>query len=317
MLEKCNGYRECIEFKLRQHPDYKDESQALIDSRVNILGEPKHFQESYFDKDSRTVQEFAGKIIDDFKILPFLPSNEAEERARKNFTSLGNFPLKLLFYPGPSLSVADAPLDVQLQVGQYTFDWNSTGLVIPKIALTKYFQPVLSVCPMESMFSSQKRAKVNEAIQTMNLDLQTQLVFEFVAKREELLKAVVQVAVDYNRHKEYDIITSTRVHFMTDICLAVGIPTSAVIKSLRQFIQHVDKSQYASQHFSSHLVLDNFVIDLNWHNKTASLPQIDLQYFIAQYFHFHMLSWVEKGRPKCWSCDELNCQLPELEKLLH
>ena len=321
MLGKCNGYRECIEFKLRRNPDYKDESQALIDSRMNILGEPKHFQESYFDKDSRTIQELAAKIIDDFKITPLLPSNEAKERARKNFSSLSNSLLKFLFSPvshfGPSLSILDAPLDVQLQVGQYTLDWSSTGLVIPKRAPTRHSQPVLSVCPMESMFASQQRTKVNEAIQTMNLDLQTQLVSEFVTKRDELLKAIIQVAVDYNRHKEYDEMTSTNAHFMTDICTAVGIPASTVIKSLWQFRQHIDNSQYASQHFSSHLALDNFVIDLNWHNKTSSLPQIDLQYLIAQYFHFHMLNWVEKGKPEYWSCDEPNCQLPELEKLLH
>ena len=319
ILGKFNGYRECIEFKLRRHPDYKDESQALIDSRVDVLGEPKHFQESYFDNDSHTIQELAARIIDDFKVIPFLPSNEAKERAQKNFIALNNFPLKLLLYPvsqGSSLDVFDAPLDARLQIGQYTLDWSSTGLVIPKKAPARHFQPVLSMCPMESMFASDQRAKVNEAIQTMNLDLQTQLVFNFVAKREELLRAIIQVAVDYNRHKEYDK-TSTSAHFVTDICKAVGIPASTIITSLRQFRQHISKSQYTLRHFSSHLALDNFVIDLNWHNKTASLPQIDLQYFIAQYFHVHMLNWVEKGRPEYWTCDEQNCQLSELEKLLH
>ena len=62
---------------------------------------------------------------------------------------------------------------------------------------------------------------MNKAIQTMNLDLQTQLAFEFVIKRDELLKATIQVAVDYNHHKEYNEMTSTSAHFMTDICTAV------------------------------------------------------------------------------------------------
>ena len=320
MLRKCNGYYECIEFKLRRHPDYKDESQALIDSRVDILGEPKHFKESYFEKDSCTIQELAAKIIDDFKIIPFLPSNEAKEKTQKNFTALSKFPLKLLFYPQyqeSSLDVFNAPLDVRLQVGEYTLDWSSGGLVIPKKAPTRHFLPILSVCPMESAYASQRSAKVNEAIQAMNLDLQTQLVFDFVAKQDELLKAISLVAVEYNRHKEYDQTTSSSAHFVTDICKAVGIPASTVITSLRQFRQHISKSQYALRYFFSHLALDNFVIDLNWHNKTASLPQIDLQYLIAQYFYVHMLNWVERGRPEYWACKEQNCQLPELEKLLH
>lgn len=316
MLGKCNGYHECIEFKLKRHPDYMDESQALIDSRVDILGETKHFQEIYFDKDSRTTQELAARIIDDF---PFLPSSEAKERVRKNFTALNKFPLKLLFYPlsqDISLDVFNVALDVRLQVGQYILDWNTTGLVIPQKVPTRHFQPMLTVCPMGSMPTSQQSAKVNEAIQTMNLDLQTQLAFEFVAKQDELLKAIIQVAVDYNRHKEYDVTMSTSAHFATDICGAVGIPASTVISSLRQFRQHISKSQYALRHFFSHLALDNFVIDLNWHNKTASLPQIDLQYLVAQYFYIHMLNWVEQGRPEYWTCSEQNCQLSELERLL-
>jgi hypothetical protein len=318
MLGKCNGYHECIEFKLRRHPDYKDENQALIDSRVDILGEPKHFQETYFDKDSQTTQELAARIIDDFKIIPFLPSKDAKERTQKNFTALNTFPLKLLFYPlsqQSSLDVFNAPLDVRLQVGQCILDWSSTGIVIPKKAPTRHFQPMLSVCPME-LSASLQRAKVNEAIQTTNLDLLTQLVFDFVAKQGNLLKAVIQVAVEYNRHKEYHEITSTRVHFVTDICKAVGIPAGTIITSLRQFRQHISTSQYALRHFFSHLALDNFVIDLNWHNKTASLPHIDLQFLVAQYFYVHMLNWVEKGRPEYWTCEEQNCQLSELEKLL-
>ena len=319
MLGKCNGYHECIEFKLRRHPDYKDENQALIDSRVDILGEPKHFQETYFDKDSQTTQELAARIIDDFKIISSLPSKDAKEKTQRNFTALNTFPLKLLFYPlsqPSSLDVFNAPLSVRLQIGQYILDWSSTGLVIPKKVPTRHFLPILSICPIESS-ASQQRAKVNEAIQTMNLDLLTQMVFDFVAQQGELLKAITQVAVEYNRHKEYDKTTSTSAHFVTDICKAVRIPTGTIITSLRQFRQHISTSQYALRHFFSHLALDNFVIDLNWHNKTASLPQIDLQYLIAQYFYVHMLNWVEMGRPDYWTCKEQNCQLSELENLLH
>ena len=281
---------------------------------MDILGEPKHFQESYFGKDSSATQELAAKILDDFMIKDL-------ERSQKNFAALNNFGMKLLFYPAsqgcPHLDVLETALDVRLQIGQHVLNWNSTGLVIPQEVPTKHIQPVLSVCPMESMCASPQRSKVNEAIQTMSLELQTQLVFDFVAELEKVTTAVVQVAVDYNRHKEFDEMASSNADFVADVCAAVGIPPSNVVKSLQQLRQQVTRSQYASHQFSSHLALDNFVFDLNWYNKTASLSQVDLQYLISQYFHVHVLNWQEKGRPQYWKCDEQNCQLSELERLLY
>lgn len=317
LLGKCSGYRECIETKLRTLPNYKDESQLVIDSMVNTLGEYAYFQETYLDDNSCTCQNVVREMVDGFEKVSLLAG--AQERAQKNFAALCSFPLKFLFYPVAQFerdNVLDVPSEVRLQISQYELEWNVAGLVIPKQVRTKHSQPVLTLCPADSRWSTfvnRKRAKINEAIQKMDLDLQTRLMFEFVEKRDELLKAMTDVVMEYNRHKEYDEKRLTNNHFVADICKAVGIPMTTLVGSLQQF----NKSQYATRRFASHLDLDNFVIDLNWENKTKLLPQIDIQYLIAQYFHFHVVNWERMKRPQHWTCDIQNCQMSELEKLIH
>lgn len=318
-LGKCSGYRDCIEFKLRTRPDYMNTSQLVVDSMVNTLGEHTNFKATYFDDNLCTCQGIVQKMTDDFEYVPFLTMDKAQERARKNFAALCRFPLKLLFHPVmhfQSGNVLDIPSEVGLQIGQYELEWNIAGLVIPKQVQAKHFRPVLSVCPADSKWSAfirQKIPKVNEAIQKMDLGLQTQLMFELVEKRDKLLAAMIEVIVDYNRYKQYDEKKLANGHFVVDVCKTVGIPATAIVESLQQF----NGSQYSKRHFTSHSDLDNFVIDLNWENKTASLPQIDLQYLIAQYFHFHSANWEQMKRPEHWTCDMQNCQLLELEKLIH
>ena len=263
-----------------------DESQNVVDSMVDVLGESEKFLARYFDKDLCASQDLALKMVDDFKTVPLLSKDEAKGRAQKNFTTLCDFPLKLLFHPIPQgsssemVALDDAPLQVTLQVGQNILEWNIVGLVIPKQAQAKHFRPVLTICPMDSSpwstFVHQRRAKMDEAIQKMDPDLQTQLIFEVVAKREELMTTIVKVVVDYNRHKEYSEMRLANCHFVADICKAVGIPASTIIKSLRQCREDVGRGQFTKQHFASHLALDSFVIDLNWKDKTASLPQVDI-----------------------------------------
>ena len=322
LLGKFKGYRECIAFKLRTHPDYEEETPSMVDSMVNILGEVEHFRMNYFNGESCTCQDLTQKMVDDFKTFPFLRKEEAQDIVRRNFSALSSFPLRFLFRPlsqAPTFERGHfhgVPLDVRLQVGEYELDWNIVGLVIPKPVQAKHFQPVLSLCPTESTWSTfvkERRAKVNEAIERMDTNLQTQLIFEFVAKRHELLSAVIEMIIDYNRHKEYNEMRLASNHFFTEICKTVGIPSTGTVECLQQ----LGHSQYATSRFTSHLQLDNFVIDLNWANQTASLPQVDVQYLIAQYFHFHVAKWEEMKRPKHWTCSVQNCQLYELEKLLH
>lgn len=318
-LGKCSGYRYCIEFKLRTLPDYTNLSQPEIESTVNTFGEHAYFRAAYFEDNLCTCQDIVRKMVDDFRYVPFLTTDKAQERARKNFAALCRFPLKLLFYPVAQFergNVQDVPSEVGLQIGQYEFEWNISGLVVPKQVQAKHWRPVLSVCPTDSKWSAficQKTAKVNEAIQRMDLELQTQLMFELIEKRDKLMAAMIEVIVDYNRHKEYDEKKLTNSHFVVDVCKAVGIPPTAIVESLHQF----NSSQYVTRHFSTHLDLDNFVIDLNWENKTTSLPQVDIQYLIMQYFHFHVVDWEQMKRPEHWTCNMQNCQLLELEKLIH
>ena len=328
LLGKCKGYRECISFKLSTHPTYTDKGYREIESMVNTLGECRNYQDKYFNDDSFTCQDLVAKMVADIN-SPILTHEEeirAEIRARDNFDALCNFPLKLSYYPvarGSSISsiyerrsVLDVPLEVKLQLGPYEFTWNIVGLVIPTEVQVKRFQPVLNLSPPEtkwSKFVSQQRAKIDEAIQKMDPGLQMQLMFDLVAKRDELLKAVVDVIVDYNRHNEYDERRLSNSHFVLDVCKAVGVPADTVVDSLR----HFNESRYATRNFTSHVDLDNFVIDLNWSNKTSSLPQVDIQYLITQYFHFHVVDWQSRGNPQHWACDVQNCQLTELERLIH
>ena len=327
LLGKFKGYHECISFKLSTHPAYMDKSDAEIESMVNILGEYRNYQDHYFSDDLFTCEGLAMKTVADLE-SPILTQEDeirAEIRARNNFDALSNFPLKLVYYPtdqgfsinGRGGGVLDIPLEVSLRLGPYELDWNIVGLVIPiKAQKLKCFQPVLSLRPAESKwtkFVHQQRLKVDKAIQDMDPGLQTQLMFDFVAKREELLRAVVDVIVDYNRHREYDEKRQSNGHFVSDVCKAAGIPADSVVKSMRQF----NESRYATRNFTSHVDLDNFVIDLNWGNKTSSLPQIDIQYLITQYFHFHVVDWQSRGKPEHWVCDVRDCQLTELERLVH
>ena len=321
LLGKFKGYRECIAFKLRTHPSYMDETQSVIDSMVKTLGECEHFRMNYFDDDLCTCKDLVQTMFDDFKNFHCLQRNVVEDRAQENFAALCRFPFKFLYHPSSKRStfergnLLDVPLDVRLQVGKYELEWNVAGLVIPKLVQPKHYQPVLSVRPTESYWSTfvqEQKTKVEEAIQKMDADLQTRLIFELVEKREKLLTSVVQVIMDYNRHKEYDEMRLANRHFVADVCKAVGVPSSDTVNSLQQF----SKSQYTRRHFSTHLQLDSFVIELNWANKTASLPQADIRYLIAQYFHFHVVNWEEKKRPEHWMCTVHSCQLLELEKLV-
>ena len=256
----------------------------------------------------------------DFDKKSDIPEAEARKRAEKRMKIFTNFPARILVY---SMKKKSSHLTAALQVGHYYFEWNKTGLIMPKTveSLTTK-QPVLRVgVPQEGVWSnfvSTLQPRIAEALLKLDYDTIIQLQYELACKKDELLYAIIDVCVRYNRNNSYRQKSCSNAHFIRDSQLALGIAqpckfSRTLPDHLKKLSQAWKKLQWGKTKFENHGELDSFVEDTV---AIKTMPQEGLEFMMSKYFAFHVSSWDKMVEDRTWACAGLKCMLQTVEDSL-
>lgn len=310
------GYRERVLYKLQHHPD---KSLAKEKDIIDKLTERERFRDSFCTNIVEGISEaLVVEASADFQKTD-ITDKEASDRAEKRMKIFSNFPVKILLY---NVKRKSSQLSAALQVGTYYFEWGKTSLIVPKKVdelTTK--QPVLKVgLPQEGVWSSyvqELQPRISQALKQLDYDLLIQLKYEFACKKDELLCALIDTVVRYNRVSAYSKRKCNSVHFIRDAQLALGIAQPNKVS--RNVQEHSKKAKQAWKKqtpenikIETHGDLDTFV------EETLALETMNQEtwdYVITKYFQFHVSGW-EKDESSQWSCSGQNCMLPKVEALV-
>ena len=312
------GYRDRVLYKLQHHPNKELLKQKDI---VDKLTEREKFRECFC---SSVVEGKSEMLVvetsTDYQKASFT-EKEARERAKERMKVFCNFPVKLLLYCAKRKS---STLTIALQVGNSYFEWSKGSLIIPECVdeLTSR-QPVLKMhLPQEGAWSSYVQVlqpRIAQALKLLDYDALIDLQYQLVHKKDELLHALIDLAVKYNRANSYSQRKCNNQDFIRDAQIALGVaePTK-VSKSAQEHLKKVmqawRKQSLERLKIENHNELDKYTYGTI---NMEAVTQETLNYFIGQYFVFHVSAW-EKEDPSSilWSCDGQNCMLTTLEDMV-
>ena len=311
---KKKGYKERVHNKLKQQPNKELlEDESIIDK----LTEREKFRETFCCDIIEGVSEaLVMETSADYQKKD-ISEAEARERAAKRMKVFYNFPVKLLLYNSKRNS---SKLSLALQVGNYYFKWSKTSLIIPKrIAELTSKQPVLKIAmSQEGAWSSHVNElwpQISQAVSQLDYERLIALQYQLAARKDELLSALIDTTVRYNRAESFNLVTCNNLDFLSDAQKALGIsrpskPSNSFKDHMKKVKQVWEKQMKEKIKIKSHGELDMYITD------TYKLHEVNremLEYFIAQYYEFHLSDW-EREPCDQWSCVGQNCKLPMVER---
>ena len=302
-------------YKLLHQPD---EQLLRQDDIVEKLTERERFRDAFCTNIIEGVSEaLVVETSADYQKKSDLPEVRARERAANRMKVCCNFPARLIMYCPKQKS---STLKAALQVGNYYFEWNKTNVIMPKkVEDFTSKQPILTLSvPQEGAWSSfvnELQPRITEALRKLDYDVLICLQYELAGKKDELLYALIDVCVSYNRNNAYRQKKCNNSHFIKDAQMALGVASPAkVSRTLQELMKKATqtwKKQQAGKKFENHGDLDQFMHDIA---MNEALPQESLEYLMCRYFQFHTSAWEQQpDDKKGWSCAGLKCMLERVE----
>ena len=316
--------------------EYREASDEDIDKVVMRFTEFEEFRDGY-DCFPATVEETSkGHTMDavadrEWREAERLSHEGAIRKVQQRFDALSRFPIKLVLRVKPGEQelghgAYEAQLEPVILIHDHMLQWNSCGLVIPRRIDFQTFPPVLTtpillgskwstyICKMRSKMKGIVKGRPGK------LQREIKLLFELTAKKDSLIAAVIKLAIDYNRNKQYDERNCNSGHFILDVLATMGVVRLPEIReSLGQQLEEARvlcAETLPRTEFADHAELDGFVRS-RCQNDTLSLLSIaDTQYLVCKYFFFHVRQWQLSQSPERKTCDKKQCQLKHLEEHL-
>lgn len=297
-----------------------DEQLLREEDILEKLSEREKFRDAFCTNIIEGVSEaLVVETSADFQKKSDIPETEAKRRAAERMKIFTNFPVSILVY---STKRKSSHLTAALQVGNYYFEWNKTSVIMPKkVENLTAKQPVLRLgVPQEGVwpsFVNAVQSRISEALEKLDYDTLIQLQYELACRKDELLYALIDVCVRYNRANTYRNMNCNNSHFIRDAQLALGIAQPSKISRgtiqdhLKRLTQMWKKLQSGKVKFESHSDLDTFVEDTV---VTETMPQEGLEYLMSKYFLFHVSGWDQHAEDRgTWSCAGIKCMLKTVE----
>ena len=328
LAAKFSGYRDEVKLKFRDHPQYDEEKEEEF---VDILTEAEQFYQYFF---SSLVENTQKVILDTSEDYKRRASGELTWETvccitQERFERLCNLPMSLIYradlkHSKPRQAVLKTPLLVSLQVGNLTFEWNKTGLVIPCKIDPAFPKPVTTErlvlvrnLDQQSQWNQSVTtwtSQINEAIEKKDEDAVIAVMYDLFEKREKMILSLIQLITNYNRYKHYHRKQCRNNHFVEEAMENLGILNPPTVSmTLRNYLETLaPNSAIADKHFPAHYDLDLYLFE-NIGGKMVGKEE--LEFLVSKYFMFHMEGCKGK-RVNEWTCTEPSCQLLDLLKKL-
>lgn len=286
------------------------------------------------------MDETANAVKEDLaeKELKFTHPDEVEQakrRAERRFSSVCNFPIKLIFAPlkrhqrvanvfAAMLNMHFGPLHVALQVGNVVLDWDDRSLVSPSLLTYKDQLMELDLQPHCKWieFTARHKSRMRKAARDLNFYEQIELTNILSDEKRSLLGSLILLIIQYNSYYRYDLTNRNCQHFVLDALsvLRVGIPIELSGDLGVYYLGLIrGKSLSVTSQFATHSDLDARVCKKG-EEAIANLPQHDLEFLLSLYFHFHLENRGKLNRDKkaleLWGCEEAHCCIGEVQRLI-
>ena len=314
ILKKIKGgYRAKVLHKVRHHPD---KTLAREDNIVDNLTERERFRENFCTgiiegiSEALVVETSAGSQMTD------ITTEEARCREKKRMKVICNFPVKLLLYKAKRKSTH---LKTALQVGGYYFEWNKTNLIIPKrVDELIATRPILKVAVSQqgewSSYLNAHEPGISLALEQLDYDALIQFQYQLTQKKDELLCALIDTIIHYNRNNAYNFRKCNSDQFLSEAQLALGIEHPNKVTGAREHHKAVKKAwkKLTPEKIKTHQDLDKYA-----ELQREHMAQEALDYCFDCYFTLHNCKWErDREEPgKEWSCSN-DCKLPIVEQLV-
>lgn len=331
------GYYSRVAVKLRQVPKYAEMSDQEIHCMVEMLTSVEEFRASYkcfqdiveAPSEGLAIDASSDKeLVDRTQLHPEQATGKIAERYEK----ICKFPVKLVLCVKPNRpsqeppgSVVESSLHAALLVSDHLFEWDKSSLVIPrKTDLAR--QPALTTGILyESEWFTyivRQRSKLEATISSPPdriHDQEINLMFDLTTKKDDLVKSVLRVVVNYNQNKTYDQKKCNNQHFIGEVTKALGVKKlpafgASLKQQLEQSKQQCSRALARAQ-LTNHVLLDEYICNIG-EEKLRDLTVFDLEYLVGKYFHYHVEAWERSADPDQWCCQEAKCQLNNIEKQL-
>ena len=327
------GYHARVVAKLRNLPEYATANAEVIERVVSDLTECELFRTKY-DCFSGAIEQISkGYTFEAMADLARIEADQlqhdaAKSKVRERYDSLSRLPVRLMLrikqVDHPPAKIFDAQLDAVLLVLDHIIEWNASSLVIPQHIDLNKFPPALMTPVLHgsewSVYVSSQQSKMKGVVKSHSNKLhkkEINLIFKLTTRKDGVISAIVNTAVDYNKSKQYHEVDCNNHHFIRDVAAAMGIKRLPEIgESLGRQLEisrQLCKETLPRTEFADHAELDDFIHD----GDTLSQLNIrDVEYLIGKYFHFHVRHWERLNCPDQWTCEEYDCQLKTLEEQL-
>lgn len=316
ILKKIKGgYRAKVLHKVQHHPN---KTLSREDNIVDNLTETERFRENFCTDIIEGVSEALVVETSADSQMADITTEEARCRVEKRMKVFCSFPVKLLLYRAKRKS---AHITTALQVGGYYFEWNRTNLIIPKrVDELIATRPVLKVAvSQEGEWSSYLKAHehgISHALKRLDYDALIQLQYQLMHKKDELLCALIDTIVHYNRNNAYNFRKCNSTQFLREAQLVLGIEHPNKVTGAREYHKTVKeawkKLTPEKVQIKTHQDLDKYA-----ELQREHVVQEVLDYCIDLYFTLHVSKWEgDREEPgKEWSCSK-DCKLPIVEQLV-
>ena len=327
---KDRGYHARVAAKLQNLSDYDAASAEVIERAVSDMTECELFRTKYDCFSGIIEQTSKGYTYEAMADLARIEAEQlqydtAKSKVRERYDSLSRLPVRLMLRikqtDQPPARIFDAQLDPVLLVLDHIIEWNANSLIIPQRVDLNKLPPTLMTPVLHgsewSIYVSSQRSKMRNVVKTRSDKLhkkEIELVFKLTTKKDGVISAIVQTAVNYNKHKHFHERDCNNRHFIQDVTAAMGIKRLPEIgeslgRQLKQFRQLCVETLPRTE-FADHAELDEFIRD---GDSLSQLNIRDVEYLIGKYFHFHVRHWERLNYPNQWTCEEDGCQLKKLE----
>ena len=257
--------------------------------------------------------------------------SQAVRRSERRFSNVCHFPLMLILTPfkrgrkkanlfASVLEMRFGPLHASLQVGNVILEWNDTSLVAPYLCA---FEDEMVRLDMQRHskwinYTAEHHLTMKKAAEELDFSKQIELVY-MIASEKNLIDALIDVIVKYNKHYYYNVIDRNCQHFVLDAlhALQVEVPTTLTGK-LGQYYKALlkGKTQSVPSEFKTHSDLDKYVMLEVSKGTITDMPQHDLEFILTVYFRFHVESRSKLTGKALdeWQCKESHCRIAEIEE---
>ena len=291
--------------KVKRHPRFAGRSEADHKALAKEFTDheliKRKFEHLLEMRDMEDIQQKSGTARGFYLPVKLFLSKLNREPSRNNklFT-----PLLLYMF---------APLHAGLIIGDVFVEWYDSGLVVPSIVPAPGGGTCMTSEGEAVDYTQEAMGKMSLAHrQYLDVPQKRGIIYWSRDEMEGLLDQLVDVIVDYNSRRQYNMFSCNCQHFVKDTLQALKFLVIPKFEgNLEAYFEGLQGGKPKMVSFTSHAELDRYV-----EKNREVLNTQEKEYCVCKYFEFHAkeIAEVMREEQERWICPVHGCLCNNLEE---